>query len=1037
MTIKQRFRAIGFLTLLLALAGAALFVATSSGTPEVMAQSSSCQVGFDHDHGEWQPTLVMMEGHSVPHYKIPIKVTGNCAGIGKVPVEIHKDAQKLAGDLYFYRNSSWPDRGDVWTGQINDAKSSVKTGFIYLKLYDDPWFEPDKTYNAKLKLGISHDRAGKSTAVYKDGNDPPAGVSINTNRDDITLKVIDNDRNNIRIVSYRRVYLDWPVPEDFKMHIIWQKEGAPRPYLMSWDDGILGSDPILPEGRNAYFSGATVRDLQGTAAKGDDTVVTDLDVKDLTQIQGIILEDASGRIDSEFPCAVSVPPGTDARDPKVFNIGFRDCRLGDTREVTVTTITEDCVAQVRRPAYTPHPRDATDTSNQPPLEIRDKAGDSKDCGVDTLAPGLSYVGQGVGDALDSTNCTALGLCHGVNNPLYAGILIMVADKWYDMPRYQTTETMELRSWNGHRTSKSVRRLDALPGTLEPKPLNSDLTSISSAGVMYFASSASSVAEDVGTHKVRINFQPPLEKPAKLSMMMSPGTASWSEDYRIGSGQSIGFTAPKGAASFDIPITIYDDNEVETVETMTLTVSPIHGYRLGDSPIHTVTIVDNDSAGDEDENTPSGSLSPQTPVVSVSAGPGVTEGSKAKFTLTASPAPAGNLSVLIAVSQQGDYGRGTAEFSVTIPTSGTLALPLVTIDDNVDEPDGSITITVKADSGYTVSTTKGAATVDVSDNDAPASVCAVTPTSDALVALVRGYHDGNKGRPDYNQNWFRALIAFGAETSNTLQPFTVADARAEEQVWDGWKPVREELERLERETAACASATPTPTSTPTPTATPTPTSTPTPTATPTPTSTPTPTATPTPTPTPTPVVSVSGGSGVTEGGSATFTLTANPAPAASLTVNVSVAQSGDYGVTTGSKTVTIPTGGSATLSVATAGDSVDEDDGSVTVSVSGGTGYTVGSTSAATVSVSDDDDPPVSDFVPDADLVTNVRSYVAETQGGAAHVNRWKQVLVALGVESYPGISPMTSTEAQKYADKGWTRWTPVAAELKKAEAARD
>ncbi len=112
------------------------------------------------------------------------------------------------------------------------------------------------------------------------------------------------------------------------------------------------------------------------------------------------------------------------------------------------------------------------------------------------------------------------------------------------------------------------------------------------------------------------------------------------------------------------------------------------------------------------------------------------------------------------------------------------------------------------------------------------------------------------------------------------------------------------------------------------------------------------------PPPTPEVSISAGSGVTEGGNASFTVTANPAPASALSVSVSVSQTGDYGVTVGSQTVTIPTGGSYTLSVATSDDNVDEADGSVTVTVDSGTGYDVStSNGAATVAVSDDDDPP--------------------------------------------------------------------------------
>ena len=124
----------------------------------------------------------------------------------------------------------------------------------------------------------------------------------------------------------------------------------------------------------------------------------------------------------------------------------------------------------------------------------------------------------------------------------------------------------------------------------------------------------------------------------------------------------------------------------------------------------------------------------------------------------------------------------------------------------------------------------------------------------------------------------------------------------------------------------------------------------------------------------PVVSVSAGAGVTEGGAALFTVSADAAPAADLPVSVTVAASGDYGVVTGSRTVTIAAGTtSKVLSVATVGDSVDEADGSVSVTVADGTDYDVG-TATATVSVADDDPPPP---------VVSVSAGAGVTEGGAA------------------------------------------------------
>ena len=50
----------------------------------------------------------------------------------------------------------------------------------------------------------------------------------------------------------------------------------------------------------------------------------------------------------------------------------------------------------------------------------------------------------------------------------------------------------------------------------------------------------------------------------------------------------------------------------------------------------------------------------------------------------------------------------------------------------------------------------------------------------------------------------------------------------------------------------------------------------------------------------------GTSPVTEGGSATFILTATPPPAADLAVSVAVATDGAWGISAGTRTVTIPT-----------------------------------------------------------------------------------------------------------------------------------
>ena len=258
-----------------------------------------------------------------------------------------------------------------------------------------------------------------------------------------------------------------------------------------------------------------------------------------------------------------------------------------------------------------------------------------------------------------------------------------------------------------------------------------------------------------------------------------------------------------------------------------------------------------------------------PAVSVSAGADVTEGGDAVFTVTANPAPASPLSVTVTVATAGEFGVTAGTQTVPIPTTGSATLTLATSNDEVDETDGSVSVTVAAGDGYTVGD-PASGTVAIADDDLPL-----------------------------------------------------------------------------------------------------------------------------------PAIAVSAGDAVTEGGDATFTVTASPAPASPLAVSVTVAAEGDYGIAAGTRTVSIPTAGSATLTLATSDDDADEPDGSVTLTVAAGDGYTVGDPASGSVSIADDDLPPpavsiaakaasvteggaaaftlTADRAPDADLTVTLS--VAETGGG--------------------------------------------------------
>ena len=311
-----------------------------------------------------------------------------------------------------------------------------------------------------------------------------------------------------------------------------------------------------------------------------------------------------------------------------------------------------------------------------------------------------------------------------------------------------------------------------------------------------------------------------------------------------------------------------------------------------------------------------------PVITISGGSGITEGGAASFTISANPAPTSAITVNIGVSQTGDFG---ATGAATVSVSGaTTTYTIATSDDQVDEADGSVTATVQSGTGYTVGAAS-TATVAVSDDDYPTAP--LVQAEDPLVkyaTLIQSFYDRITDRAthgdDASGGWNkRFLKAMGhPEYVNYPQAaVTVQDARDRWQngantSWDGT------VEAIQYKLDYDA-------------------------------------GTVNPPATSDPEITISGGAGITEGGTASFTITASPAPASPITVNIGVSQSGSWGAS-GAATVSVNSA-TTTYTIATSDDQVDEADGSVTATVQAGTGYTVGTASTATVTVADDDVPP--------------------------------------------------------------------------------
>ena len=340
-----------------------------------------------------------------------------------------------------------------------------------------------------------------------------------------------------------------------------------------------------------------------------------------------------------------------------------------------------------------------------------------------------------------------------------------------------------------------------------------------------------------------------------------------------------------------------------------------------------------------------------PVVTIVRGTSpVTEGTEATFTVTATPAPASNLDVNLSVTEAAGSNFVASDDDgmkmIMIPASGNATYTVATVNDDTDEPNGSVTVTVTNGSGYALGSTVSA-TVMVNDDDEAAPVVPV-------ITIMRGASPVTEGT-----DATFTVMATPAPSANLIVKLTVAEAGGGDFVASGNEGTKTVMIPASGNATYTVATVNDDTDEPNGSVT----------------------------------VTVTNGSGyalgstvsatvmvndddeaapvvpvitimrgaspVTEGTDATFTVTATPAPLANLTVNLSVAEAGggDFVASgnEGTKTVMIPASSNATYTVATVNDDTDEPNGSVKVTVTNGSGYALGSTVSATVMVNDDDE----------------------------------------------------------------------------------
>ncbi|MDD9992026.1 MAG: hypothetical protein OXP75_09495, partial [Rhodospirillales bacterium] len=386
-----------------------------------------------------------------------------------------------------------------------------------------------------------------------------------------------------------------------------------------------------------------------------------------------------------------------------------------------------------------------------------------------------------------------------------------------------------------------------------------------------------------------------------------GTATSGSDYQPLDGM---VTVPAGARWAYIPVTFIDDSDREGDETIVLTLTDGSGYRLDQrATTLPLTIVDNEPIPKVTFPTPAArrpeSRGKYRIPVRLSPPPGETITLDYTVSGTATPGLDYTIPGL-------DAGARTGTLSVSAGTAKTY-IPVTLIDDSVEDNGETLKLNLTGSPHYRTGRRwygEFHALLIINNHEANDLEGEVQARLDAAVA------DGGGASANL---WRRALAAVRGEAPPSgLARLTQADAQAQVTAHLGsdielaalWAEIAEVIGGRVTDPAPAAD----------------------------------------------PEVTIAAGDGITEGGNAVFTLTADPAPAAALDVAVTVAVEGEFGIAAGAQTVTIPTTGSATLTLTTDDDDADEADGSVTATVDAGAGYTVGSASSGTVAIADDDAP---------------------------------------------------------------------------------
>ncbi|MDE0654262.1 MAG: hypothetical protein OXI26_11490 [bacterium] len=392
------------------------------------------------------------------------------------------------------------------------------------------------------------------------------------------------------------------------------------------------------------------------------------------------------------------------------------------------------------------------------------------------------------------------------------------------------------------------------------------------------------------------------------------------------------TIPAGATSttFEVPTVADGDAEVDSVVTVVIVGVDDGGYS---PPVHasspgvsaSVTVHDTEN------------IAPRVTI----APPAFAdyEGAPATFTLGRSGATTSALTVALAVTETGEAISGAAPTSVTIPAGATsVTVEVPTDDDDLDEDDSVITVAIAGGAGYVIGT-PGSASIPVQDDDRSglAEVTIERGTSDTVEGGAVYFTVSRVGPRGSPLSVALRVTETGEVISGTAPTSVTIPAGATRATFE--VPTDDDAAEENDNTISVAIvsgagyviATPGSAHVPVydndaP-----------------------------------PTITIQADFASTEADPARFIVRRAGSPTAALTVALTITETGDMinPDNEGSTSVTIPAGAiSTTLEVPTDDDDVDEDDSTITATISPGTGYDLGAPTSASVTVYDNDVPTV-------------------------------------------------------------------------------